>query len=601
MTVDRVDIRALNTLYFENILGLNADEQAKMFEGSDLLLDTKTGALKQLVAGKTDATPENVTLEQQVEYVRLLRSADANANGELDAKEISLMLRASLSEEQAAQVDPQAFLEAIAILMKNRYVPISENVKQFRGALAFRPTLDALEIYNHGLYLDDMLQAGAVFSPSRIGKTATNTLLFVPKLAWKIFDHDTSVMQGDKWASDRAKSDYSSRQKSLDNLKKVIEEGVDKEEPWALEGDIKGALAKLSDSDRANVEDRMVGAKIHDILNIEDPKERYLKLKSFAVEERPGFLGFGSGNATGWNFWNISGKHNNLYFAKSALAFLLSKARTGDAEFDNTMRVDTRNTRLEMMGGENAGFNNMFSVGLTGVGCGIGWVFTLGQKVDMDTCVTDYQPWGDEDKITGFGRAVEIALITGGGMRFLTRAGEFNRLRKIEGWRSAGRAWFEGLKATRWTRSVPLVGWNLFGGKNLATAAAKAEEMAKAGVTVEAPLGRIGRTMQWVTTPIRWGWKAVSWPFRAVGGRISKSWNAFVEKTGPLSPEAKAVIEKASSAAKKLPWWVKGTLVTSAAISIDQKTQGYYNPYELDQTADFDRYPDPTKAPIIKK
>jgi hypothetical protein len=607
MTVDRVDITALNTLYFENILGLNPDEQAKMFEGSDIVLDKQSGALKRLVAGQAeaDANAEIVTLEQEVEYVRQLRGADKNSDNHLDKTEISLMLRAALSEEQASQVDPQAFLEAIGVLMKNRYAPISKNVLEFRGALAFRPTLDALEIYNHGLYLDDMLQADAVFSPSRIGKTVTNSLLFVPKLGIKIFDHDTSVLQGDKWATDRAKSEYSSRQKSLENLKKVIEEGVAKEKPWAVEGDLRGALAELSSGDRENISDRMVAAEIHDILNIADPKERYLKLKNFAVAERPGFLGFGGGNASGWNFWNISGKHNNLYFAKSALAFLLSKARTGDGEFDNTMRTESRNIRKDMLGGQNAGFNNVAAVGLTGFGCGIGWLFTLGQKVDMDTCVTDYQPWGDEDKITGFGRAIEIGLLTGGGMRFLTRAGQFNRLRKAESWGAAGKAWWTGLKETRWARSFPVLGWNLFGGKHLATASKNAEnlaqELAKVGAGAEAPASLVGKAFHLVTTPVRWTWGAVTWVPRWVWGKGSKAFSKMIEKAGPLSPEAKALLDKGAAAAKKLPWWVRGTLVTSVAISIDAKTQPYYNPYELDQEADFERYPDPTKPPVLKK
>ncbi|HKY62049.1 MAG TPA: hypothetical protein VJR29_01390 [bacterium] len=594
MTVERVDIRALNTLYFENILGMNPDEQAQMFEGSDLLLDKKSGALKRLVTGQADplGADDSVTLEQEVEYVRLLRSADADTNGSLVVKEIRLMLQSALSAEHAAQVDPQAFLDAVAVLMEKRYRPISQNVKQFRGALAFRPTLDALEIYNHGLYLDDMLHADAVFSPSRIGKTLTNAALFVPKLGIKIFDHDTSVLQGDQWAADRAKSDYGARQKSLENLKKAINEGVEKEEPWALEGDLKGALAKLSSGDRENLGDRMMASEIHRILGLTDPKERYVQLREFAVRERPGFLGFGGGNAEGWNFWNISGKHNNLYFAKSALAFLLSKATTGDQAFDTTMRLDSRNIRKEMLGGENAGFNNILSVGLTGVGCGVAWLMPW-TDTNMDTCVTDYQPWGDEDKITGFGRSLEIGLLTFSGNRFITRAGQFNRLRQLEGWRSAGRAWWDGLKATRWTRSVPVLGWNLYGGKPLAKAAEEAQELAKSLGTT-APATRLGRAVHVLTSPIRWTWQGVTWPFR-------KLWKTVDAQLPPLSPEAKAVLTKAGNAGKKLPGWVRGTLVLSAAVSIDARTQPYYNPYELDQEANFDRYPDPAKPPVLKK
>ncbi len=594
MSVDKVDIRPLNTLYFDNILGFKPDEQAKMYEGSDLVLDKASGALKRMVAGQSEANAEDVTIEQENEYVNLIRGADANGDGYLKVDEVRLLLQSALSSEQAAQVDPQAFLDSFAVLMEKRYAPIAENVKQFRGALAFRPTLDALELYSHGLYLDDMLHADAPFRVGGLTKTLTNSLLFVPKLGIKIFDHDTSVLQGDKWASDRAKSDYDSRQKSLENLKKVIDEGVDKEEPWALEGDLKGALAKLSSGDRENLEDRMVAAEIHQILGIKDDKERYLKLQEFAVRERPGFLGFGSGNANGWNFWNISGKHNNLYFAKSALAFLLSKATTGDSEFDNTMRVDSRNIRKDMLGGENAGFNNIASVGLTGVGCGIAYVFTLGQKVNMDTCVTDYQPWGDEDKITGFGRAIEIGLITGGGMRFLSRAGQFNKIRALEGWGSAGKAWWTGLKATRWTRSFPVLGWNLFGGKALAETAEKAQETAKAIGAVEKPT-MLGRAAGIATWPVRMIWRGITWPGR-------KAWSKWVDPyLPPLGPEAKAVLQKASNVGKKLPRWVTGTLVFGAAISIDEKTRPYYNPYELDQEANFDRYPDPTKPPVLKK
>src|SRR5262249_13183749 len=159
-----------------------------------------------------------------------------------------------------------------------------------------------------------------------------------------------------------------------------------------------------------------------------EDKDRYRKLLEFAKAERPGFLGFGSGNTRHRHFWNYLGTRNNLYFTRSVLQFLSSKAATQDAGHDKVMRAEARGLRKEMLG-DGGGFGNIVSVALTQVTSLFGKLYKP----------TPYRSWSDEARLDVVGRGLDIGLMLYGGGKLWNALGEIRGLRRLKGWSGVGR------------------------------------------------------------------------------------------------------------------------------------------------------------------
>ncbi|KAB2838710.1 hypothetical protein F9K50_08830, partial [bacterium] len=400
MTPPKVDIQSLDSLYLENLIQLDVNEAAKRFTGSDLVLDTKTGALAK--AGKDGAAGEVTSLEQEANWVQTIREADTNKDHYVDVDEVKKLL-GNLPADQASAIDPQKFLESVQKLMKDRYDPLAKNMKGWKAELAFRPTLDALDLYNKGLLSEGYRHAGATIAFNGLTKTLANVGGFLSYPVRRI-GGKTEVLWGDQKAMAAAKKDFEARQEILNKLRDVIQKGVAANESWAIEGKLDEALKKLDAKDAAVLNDQLAASKVHEILNTTDPKERNQKMMEFAKKERPGFLGFGTGNTSaGWfsDFWNYSGHRHNLYFGRTTLRFLGTKANSGDAATDEAMHKDARATLADMNGDPLGGFNNLAAVGLTNIFC-------VGGKACQPT---EYRDWSDEAVMDGLGRGIDGALM----------------------------------------------------------------------------------------------------------------------------------------------------------------------------------------------
>ncbi|MCE9626241.1 MAG: hypothetical protein K8R69_12460 [Deltaproteobacteria bacterium] len=352
--VDKVDIQALDTLYLENLLGMDVNEVAKRFTGSDLVVDTKTGEIKT-TDGKTVTT-----LEQEAAWVKTIHDANTNGDKFLDVAEVKKLLGTT---DQTAAIDPQKFLDSINSLMKGRYEPLSKSMKGWKAELAFKPTLDALDLYNKGIYSEGIRHANATLDANALlTKTPVNILGFIPGLVRRTWSNKP-VLMGDQAAMTTAKNNYNERTAALGKLNEVIAKGVAANESWAIEGKMDEALKKLDPKTAALLNDQLATTQLHTIITIEDPKDRYQKMTDFAKKDRPGFLGFGTGNTSaGWfntdDLWNLSGHRYNTFFSRTVLRFLATKAASGDAASDDALHKDARVT-LSDMNGDGGGFNNL--------------------------------------------------------------------------------------------------------------------------------------------------------------------------------------------------------------------------------------------------
>jgi len=578
----KVDIHSLDSLYLENLLGLDANEAAKRFKGTDLVLDTKTGELKK--TGKDASNVDVTSLEQEAAWVKAIRDADGGVDGKkdgyVDLSEVKKML-STLPPESSASIDPQKFLDSIEKLMKDRYDPLAGNMKGYSAELAFKPTLDALDLYNKGLLSAAYQQAGATIAFNSLTKTAVNIVGFVGYPLRRI-GGPTDALWGDMKARESAKKDFDKRQTVIDKLKDAINKGVAANESWAIEGKLDEALKKLDPADAKLLNDQLAASKLNGILNLDDPKERYKQMMDFVKADRPGWSTFGTGNTSeGWfsDPWNYTGHRYNTFFARTVARFLGTKANTGDAKSDDATHNEARLILADSQG-DGGGFWNLAAVGLTGIGCGIGYGVTFGKGVNMKTCVTDYRDWSDEDRMDALGRGIDGAIMVFGGNKFLGRLGEARKLGGLKGVFTA-----EGVLGT-WKGAMAESKWNWLGGGKFAEAASKAEKEAEL-------LGLAGKASQ----------EGRFWKVLNKWADAKTAFKEWVFKGVPLSAEQKALAEKmAKTSSKGMDRLTKGVILLGIVQYGDSKISPPFNPFEqkldmgwMNREADFERYKDPTK------
>jgi len=575
MTGLKVDIKPIEHLYPENLIGakdvLGTQTIAKLFEGTDLYVDSQTGELKTVLNGKVSVE----TFDEEAAVVRNIRAADTNGDNVIDMDEATAMIQKSYPKDQAEKINPEEYLKGIDNLIKKRYAVLEQNLERWKGELSFKPTLDALEVYNFGIYLDDVRQADSVFPLNGIiTKTGGNILSFLPVNAARIFTkgrgpipllpHGTvpdNWLPMDAWAEHTASGRYEERKAALAKLNKITEDGIKAGEKWALEGNFDEALGKLSEGDRDLLTVDLPGNKIHEILSIADDKQRYTALKDFAEGERPGFLGYFGGNATGWsrrNWFNWTGRHNNTYFARSVLSFLGSKAATADTQFNDRLHQDANSVRKDILG-EGGGFTNMISWGLTGVL----HLVSLGH-VDQ----TPWRTWGDEAVEDGLGRAIDAGLMIYTSARGL---GTFKEAWKLRGVGGLNEVWGVMRKEFRpWP------------GRFFPTAALEARRL-----ELEAQLAEAGED----ASKAKRGWfgRRVDWMKDKMFGKLPP-----VEEV--LNPGQLKALKTAGSGMSKFgSFLTNGAVILYITQAADKKFEAHYNPYETDHELDMDPYPDPLK------
>jgi len=575
----KVDIHSLDSLYLENLLGLDPSEAAQRFKGTDLILDTATDELKRIgPEGNGDVT----SLEQEAAWIKTLRDADlpgadGKKDGYLDVDEVKKLL-GTLPAESSSTIDPEKFLDSIAKLMLERYNPLARNMQGWKAELAFKPTLDALDLYNKGLLSAAYQQAGATIAFNSLTKTAVNIAGFVSYPLRRI-GGTTEVLWGDMWAREAAKQDFDARQAVIEKLKAAIAKGVAANESWAIEGKFEEALKQLDPADAELLDDQLAATKLNRILNVDDPKDRYQRMMDFVRGDRPGWSTFGTGNTSeGWfnDFWNYTGHRYNIFFARTVARFLGTKAATGDASSDDATHGEARLILADSQG-DGGGYWNLAAVGLTAVGCSVGYGATFGH-VDMSDCVTEYRDWSDEDRMDALGRGIDGAIMVFGGNKFLGRLGEARKLASLRGIFAT-----DGLWGT-WKAAMAESKWNWLGGGKFAKAASEAErELELLGLAEKgAQEGRFAKFLSNTKSAFK------EWVFKGI----------------PLSAEQKAMAESmAKTSSKGMDRLSKSVILLGILQYGDASISPPFNPFDqglemgwMDREADFERYADPTQA-----
>ncbi len=559
MAVERVKLTPLHSIQFENLTELEPHEIAKKLEGSDLVLNTETKRLESQVDGRV----QSKSFLEEAAWVRLLRGADGNKDEYLDLQEARDLIQQSFPAAEVSQIDPQGFLDAVAKLVERRYAPIAGNFQEWRAELAFKPTLDALEAYNHGIRIEEIRQADSVFNLRALHKTAGNILLFIPNnLIRRPFfgltgqsKADESALILDDVAKASAKERYEARAEAIAALREVISAGQERGEVWALEGNLSAALSELEKTDETKatkLKVQLIALEIDRIVRLEDPKERYEALLSFAQAERPSFLGYGGGNSEDAHVWNYTGGRNNLYFARSLLGFLESKAISEDAGFDDALRTSSVEIQNEMLG-DGGGFGNLASVGLTNLLC-------LG---GLSCEPTPYREWGDEAEMDAVGRSLDIGLTVYSSHKGLQAFKEMWQLRRHTGIRGVARVWWENKKIIP---PLPTKAWHA------------------ARLNIERDLADASRTAGKDLSRQGWVIQGVGWLKDKLFGKLP-----------PLDPAMQRALHSAhQTGGKFMRRLTDGVIILLITQYADAKNAAYFNPFEKAKELDVDPWPDPT-------
>ncbi|HKY62050.1 MAG TPA: hypothetical protein VJR29_01395 [bacterium] len=608
----KVDISALKFIQLGNLDGLSPDDKAQLFKGTGLSYDPKTDNVD------SEKHPGETNIDVEREYIRTIREANTSGTDQdgkeyLDLDEVKKLIQDSLPPEVAANTGPSAFLKNVQALMDGRYNQLGKNFQSFKGQMAFGATLDALNYYNYGLKSEAYRHANAVLPfNGLLTKSVTNIALGWNLGLWNQVTHkDTEdphdpknqALPADRWAMETADKNFEKRAAAINKLKEEIKKGVAANEKWALEADLDEGLKKLDAESQKLLVDQLAAKSLHKIMTTADPKARYDEMKKFADKERPGFGGFGSGNTTaGWvntdDLWNISGHRHNTVFARTIYQFLATKAKTSDAEYNSVLRNENKSALADSQG-DLGGFTNLVSIGGTAVLCSLGKAVTLGQKVDMSTCITDYRDWSDEEMIDMPGRSADGLIMILGANGVWNRGGQFRKLWSLNsenhlrtlaeakageesltfldstrafgrGWVNTLPTWWQGARTWR-----PLTkAWNPFG--KALNFAGNEEKYAEAIKSAE--LLAEGK-------PITGWW--------------GRKFEAVLKLGNKLSPEQKALLAKGAPVGKKGWDLTKALIVVGIAGAADGHLNPAYNAFPIDRESDFERYPDPTRPPIV--
>jgi hypothetical protein len=747
MADDKIDLKPIENLHLEHIIplllledpkeaeksgnqkaakksdsaypALGAPEEsaklvAPLFEGTDLFVDPKTCELKTIVDGKTVNRP----ILNEIQYVYAIQTADTNGDKALDLNEIAQLLAENFPGQD---IKPQQFLDALKPLIQVRWARLAANMTKLSGDLNFKPTLDALDVYNEGLYVDEERLALSVMPLNGLTKTAGNALSFIPYnvgrlVTWNHLSHKpherrygpvgeenwtfkakkkeeksqdkkdasakddkkndkkekveatdkekkgeetgTSWLLFDDLALDSAKAHYEERTAALQDLKNIIEEALspyeyepgengaakrndkgeivlkkEKEnlkpktpETWALEGNLAKALEilKKRNPDSHEILSTMIPAqKLHDILTKtyvavdpkatpdqqkkaarEDQKQMAEALYEFAVAERPEqWTGYFGGNTTGGKSWcNYTGRYNNLYFARSVLASLLSKFRSGqegdpeaaaiDAEIQKKATAQRQAMGSGMDVSTEGSFANVISSGVTHAICwtggGLSWASgKVGWK--WETCEpTPLRPWGDEARMDRLGRAADIGLSLYGSYKTIQFTRHFWAYKSMRGlWQhtrgpGALKVWWRELGIRPrwlWGKNGGWTGLKFFPANKMKEAReAAAVDNATNPIKDAAPKGY-------------WGKKAVKFKDWALGPIPDEAANAL----GKLGKGVGKGIKATESFA------INYVLPVFPAAGIDASMKAYYNPFENNSELELQAYPDITKIdPLLQ-
>lgn len=370
-----------------------ANELAKQLEGSDLYYDPQAITFAKLVGGETQA----IDILKEARFVRELALADEDKDGQLTKAEVQDMLVKHLGADESSRYDVSRFLGDIENLMATRYRPIAQNMQSYRSQLQWKPSLDAVKAYSHGLMLEDIRQSQAFLHPNGWSKSALNIPGFLGAGTYNTFlkgisyltevseNSYASMMPFDEVAFQNALEAKNQRDVALIHLERALSEGHRQGTDWYRSLDMAGLLSYMENKNEDFAEsarilkEELPLEKLHEILIQEDGQKVWEDLLAFAAQERPQFLSaFGGGNTnksiwggaheSHWynafgllddkNFNRVLGNRHNLYFANSVFSMMVAARLTDNDDFNTQLRQEAMAERKDMMG-DGGGFSNL--------------------------------------------------------------------------------------------------------------------------------------------------------------------------------------------------------------------------------------------------
>lgn len=334
MVTKSVDIKALHSVFPEHIHRFynfyKSDIIEKILLGTDLEFNSKIGYIQE-----KGCPGRAFKLQDESAYLSALReeaSKDGNKD-ELSIEEAQAFKEKYLSNKPEITADK--FLHTLEGEMQRRYRPWAKNAASVSPELKYLPLFDVLDQSVHGLYVTDEVHSVEYFSSP--GKALMNSAhyfgyLFVQPMNW-VADtiagplkqpgiyRPTDVSDlGDRVADARSFIKYQERRAAVYELARVLRVGIEKKEPWAMNGDISVALNKVSPENVKILEEELAIRELGDLFQTKNKDEFYQKIFDFAKKE------IEIGHARDANWFNWNGSIVNVPLAYSLLYFLGGEA-----------------------------------------------------------------------------------------------------------------------------------------------------------------------------------------------------------------------------------------------------------------------------------
>lgn len=374
--LSQVDISSLDDLRLRevfnskninrNLLETDPTERAKAqvlqktLKGTDLYYNAKKHNFLTVAQGKTHV----VSIAEEAKFVDGLRAADTNGDKVLTAEEISPHI--------PQDMNPEEFLGGLQAEIAKRYGPMAKNMRAWDSDAKYGPTLELLQVYSDGLFMEDTRQAQAFLKPNKVLKTLGNIPLTpLAGIHNMISDQEVNPFMMNNWFMIEAETARDNRDLALLRLKEVLEEGAKHGEEWVETEGIEGAIQKLyemgSDTEIVDhqeytlaaqtIEEKLPATRLFEIMTMKNKEEREEALFAFAKAERPDiFFGwFGGGNTDHANWTNLSGTRNNFMFASSISQALANQQANED------LQTRARENQYIMVGAQGSLGNVLFS------------------------------------------------------------------------------------------------------------------------------------------------------------------------------------------------------------------------------------------------
>lgn len=379
----------------------------EVVQGSDLKVDEKTG---EVIASEQAQKFKDTA--HQAEMVRgLINAADGDNTITLDEAKAFM----AKNSEDFRGVTPENFLKDAKYFIEKRWGAICANLKQYSLEFPMQNLVYNLQVYNDGIYKEELEQARMSFSPVKsfinvptwVGNMASFGAFTDPIQGW---DYETNrettlkptYLGGDNLSMQDAYDDHLLRAAAINALVELINKDMEKGSngvSWKvlakqneLGKDLRSSaepilqLLENAGEISVTVERRGIGADeanpnlqnhpvkidgkkaaemlrnqldfagLFDIVMTKDKVTRYDKAIKYAQAERAGGGGLGGGNSIHreWLDNSVTAEVNNHYYAKTLLDTVIREGTPEQQELANVILYAQMMPASEKETGEDA-------------------------------------------------------------------------------------------------------------------------------------------------------------------------------------------------------------------------------------------------------